>query len=592
MSSSKNEDILGVYSGHDATVVLMRNGVILEAMSEERLSRIKKHSGFPHLSLEHIHKKYHLHLNEIFVIQSGTQTLPGFLSTLDENAHERNQAKPRKWFQRSVLMFIPATSFLLRLRDTYVNWRQTIGSSGKYDSLLRAKFPNVHVTKIDHHDAHAWAAVAFMPRDNKSRLVLTLDGEGDGTSGSINVFENGVMSRKHVFASNQSLGLLYCAIVDILGMKRNEHEFKVMGLAPYAKASAGEKVYQELRSFIWFNKETLQIETLFDMHNATTELIKRDFTTRYRFDSLAYGIQKLTEKLIKEIALSAISRYGVSDIALGGGVFMNVKANQYLAALPEVSSVIVTPSCGDESLALGAVVAQYSELHNGDLTGMPPLTNIYLGSEFNDESIKQALDSYTAKNEWKIEYINPNGQVTIEQKVAELLSQNSVVGRFKGRAEWGARALGNRSILANPKSRDNVKLINEMIKGRDFWMPFATSILYERRHDYLVNPSDMHAPHMAITFETTPLAQTEIVAALHPYDLTSRPQIVQKEINPEYHQVISEFQTITGIGGILNTSFNLHGEPNVENPIDALRTFDHSGLPHLAIGNYLCSKLS
>ena len=170
------------------------------------------------------------------------------------------------------------------------------------------------------------------------------------------------------------------------------------------------------------------------------------------------------------------------------------------------------------------------------------------------------------------------------------MSKNNVVGRFSDRAEWGARALGNRSILANPSSRDNVKLINEMIKNRDFWMPFATSLLYEYADVYLYNHKMKLAPYMAITFESKEKAHQEIIAALHPYDLTSRPQTVTKEANQKYHNLINEFRNITGIGGVLNTSFNLHGEPNVESPYDAIRTFDLSGMEYLAIGNYLLSK--
>jgi carbamoyltransferase len=290
------------------------------------------------------------------------------------------------------------------------------------------------------------------------------------------------------------------------------------------------------------------------------------------------------------MARAAIKKYNCSDIAIGGGVFMNVKANQYLSEMPEVTSVVIAPSCGDESLALGAAAYGYAQEHNFDLSGLEKLENIYLGSEYSDEEVKTAIDAYPFAKECEITYFDPTSDNTIEKRLAEILAGNSVVGRLKGRAEWGARALGNRSILANPSSRDNVKLINEMIKGRDFWMPFASSMLYESRHDYLVNPKDTYAPFMAITFDSKPLAQEHIIAALHPYDLTCRPQMIKKEINPEYHALISHYKTLTGSGGILNTSFNLHGEPNVENPLDALRTFEHSGLPHVAIGNYLVSK--
>jgi len=258
--------------------------------------------------------------------------------------------------------------------------------------------------------------------------------------------------------------------------------------------------------------------------------------------------------------------------------------------MPEVNSLTITPSSGDESIAIGNVVCGYAKLHNYDVSGLKKIENLYLGSVYSDEEIKQSIEMYDFCKTCDVTYFDPGKGEVIEKKVAEILANNSVVGRFKGRAEWGARALGNRSILANPSSRDNVKLINEMIKGRDFWMPFATSLLYERRHDYLELEKVDYAPFMAITFPTKELAHKELIAALHPYDLTSRPQMVKKEVNPDYHALISEYERLTGAGGILNTSFNLHGEPNVETPLDALRTFELSGLPHVAIGNYLISK--
>lgn len=585
MQSKQYKDILAVYPGHDATIALIRDGILVEAMSEERLSRVKKHMGFPKQSLDYVKEKYGINPKVTYL--AGDIPLSCFMAS--PRPEDRNIEVPRRWANRVALMLFPPTRALLKLRDR-VAYRTVLASREQYEAFLRKRLPGSEFAFINHHLAHAWASVPFMPRDGKKRLVLTLDGAGDELCGSINVFDGSTMDVKHTFPMTDSLGLLYCAFVDLLGMKRNEHEFKVMGLAPYAKASAGEKVYQELKEMFHFDPETMQIKTAFDMNFATPELIRRDFNTRYRFDSMAYGIQKLTEKITQEMVSAAVTRYGISDVALGGGVFMNVKANQYIAALPEVTSVVVTPSCGDESLAIGAAVYGYVQENDGDASGLGVIEGLYLGSEYSDDEIKTAIHTYPVVGQWEVRYIDSSEGTSIEHEIARLLAVNSVVGRFKGRSEWGARALGNRSILANPTSRDNVKLINEMIKGRDFWMPFATSMLYERRNDYLHNPSDLYAPHMAITFDTKPRAHTELIAALHPYDLTSRPQMVKKEVNPDYHSLISAFEHLTGIGGILNTSFNLHGEPNVETPYDALRTFDLSGLPHLAIGNYLVSK--
>ena len=584
-----NEYILGIHGGHDATAVLLKDGIVVEAISEERLSRQKKHGGFPFLSVEYIKNKYAIsHFLEVVAV--GNDKESSWFKTLEDNIKHRQNPVKANYYARSLGVFFPVFGKFLAWRDAWLMKSVISGSSHKVEELLRTQFPQASIKYLDHHMAHAWATVPFYPDYTTPRLVLTLDGAGDGLAGSVCIYKNGSIERLSATPMSASLGLLYCAVVDILGMARNEHEFKVMGLAPYAKASSGEKVYQKLKELVWFNEETLQFESKIPLDKATPYLIANSFY-QYRFDSLAYGIQKLTEELILTMVRAAIKKTGIADVAIGGGVFMNVKANQYVRALPELNSLIITPSGGDESLAIGAAVFGYREQHSGDISKLLTLKNIYLGSEYTDADIEKAIDAFAEKSNWTITYFDPKvGSVSIEQKTAELLSQNSVVGRFKGRAEWGARALGNRSILANPMSRDNVKLINEMIKGRDFWMPFATSMLYERRNDYLVGVNDYLAPYMAITFETKPKAHTELIAALHPYDLTSRPQMVTTESNPSYHALISHFEQLTGVGGILNTSFNLHGEPNVENPEDALRTFALSGLPHIAIGNYLISK--
>lgn len=581
-----SDTILGLHFGHDATLVLMQDGKIVEAMSEERLSRQKKHVGFPHLSLEYIKQKYSIEtFKDVFVVGElfGEQAF----HTKEDNIRFRKEEKG-DWFIRAIGTKYSLLGKYFRWRDIFTSGVGRVNWEEKTKRYLAELLPGSSFTYIHHHYAHAWAAVPFM-ESRKKTLIFTLDGHGDDLSGSINLFEDGNISVLHKFSRRNSLGAVYASVVDILGMTKNEHEFKVMGLAPYAKKSAGEKVYEELRKLIWFDEKAMDIQSIIDTRLSTPYFISKNFN-QHRFDSVAYGVQKLTEEMVQDIIRAAIKKYECGDIALGGGVFMNVKANQYILDMPEVTSCTITPSCGDESLAIGAAIYGYAKLHAQDLSNLAPLTNLYLGSEYSDVEIKQEIDSFSFSNKCSVSYVDPAGPVRIENKVAELLASNSVVGRFSGRAEWGARALGNRSILANPSSRDNVKLINEMIKGRDFWMPFATSMKYERRHDYLVSERDAYAPFMAVTFPTKELAHKELIAALHPYDLTSRPQMVKQEINPSYHALISEYEQLTKAGGILNTSFNLHGEPNVETPYDALRTFDLSGLPHLAIGNYLISK--
>lgn len=588
---AKSEDVIGIHYGHDATVTLIRDGGVVEAMSEERLSRLKKHIGFPELSWRYIKDKYGLErIDRVFVVGEEPSGIIAWDRDHFQKEREGREKKP-DWYMRGLLARLPLVSYLLNM---YRSFRRSFDGYYKdrtvVEKKLRDTFNDAIIEYVNHHEAHLWAAVPFLPDWKERRLIISLDGEGDGLSGMMGIYDKGHLEIKHRFKNSESLGLLYSSVVDVLGMSRNEHEFKVMGLAPYAKASAGEKAYQRLKEMLWFDEKTMEFRAVTDMRTATDYLVAHNINTSFRFDSLAYGIQKLTEEITQNLARAAVAKYGIGKVAIGGGVFMNVKANQYLAAMPEIEELTVIPSCGDESIAVGAAIKGYALSHGHDLSDLKRMTDLYLGSEYSDQDIRSAIEDYPAAKKWRLRHFDPDRGESIEREVARLLSDNSVVGRFKGRAEWGARALGNRSILANPTSRDNVKLINEMIKGRDFWMPFATSMLYERRHDYLENPRDQEAPFMAITFNTKPLAHRELLAALHPYDLTSRPQLVQEKVNPSYHALIKEFENITGIGGILNTSFNLHGEPNVESPNDALRTFELSGLPHLAIGNYLLSK--
>ena len=579
-------DILGINPGHDATVVLIRNGTVLISLSEERLTRKKHHEGFPFRALEYVKNKYNPKNPKVFIV--GSKPIKAFMKEPPTSGRF-----VRKYSRNARAVFIGTPilkNFLMFYDRAIEEWSARV-SMKKYDEFLKQQLQGLEYQLVNHHQCHAWASLAFSHQNTSEQLIFTLDGSGDGISGSINIFDGKSIEVKHTFSMSQSIGFLYASVVDLVGMSRIEHEYKVMGLAPYAKVSVGEKAYEELKKMIWFEPKTMELHSTFDMAWATSNLISKDFNLRHRFDAIAYGVQKLTEEIIKDIVRAAIEKYKINDISLGGGVFMNVKANQYLSELSEVSSIVITPSCGDESLALGAAVFGYSQQNGGDLSNLKQVDNLYLGTEYSDEEIKDFIDNYSVAQKWKIDFYPPQKTKTIETVVAELLSKNKIVARFKGRAEWGARALGNRSILANPSSQENVKVINEMIKGRDFWMPFAPSLLYEDRSRYLENPRDLYAPFMAITFNTKSALRNEIIATVHPYDSTSRPQMVKKEINPTYHTLISQFKKKTGIGAILNTSFNLHGEPNVENPYDALRTFELSGLSHLAIGNYLCSKI-
>jgi len=252
-----------------------------------------------------------------------------------------------------------------------------------------------------------------------------------------------------------------------------------------------------------------------------------------------------------------------------------------------VEELFAFPSCGDESNAVGAAYLGYlEECGRRGVVGTPePFGPAYLGNEVTDEDAEAVIRSRGLEGRYKVAFHD-----RIDEKIAELLVSDGVVARCAGRMEFGARALGNRSILANPSDHRVVPLINRMIKNRDFWMPFAPTILAERAPDYLVNPKRLASPYMMLAMPTRAEARDALAAAVHPHDATARPQILERAWNPEYHAVISEFQRRTGVGAVLNTSFNLHGEPVVCSAADAVDTFERSGLPHVAVGHWLISK--
>lgn len=585
----KSINVVGIHYGHNATVSLLRNGEIMFCLSEERLNRIKNSTGIPFLALEYVKKNFGEEIDYYVMTQRfswGFKYLKkrGFKSGA-YNLYYADTKRTAPW-PAKLIPDLWHKYLLYKLPET--NHQEEKNEGGRrevknyFSNLLSA--PREKILFFDHHLTHAFSTKFFLERPKKQILIFTLDGEGDGLCATVNILENQQLSVLSKVDRVFSLGYLYKEITAFLGMKPDEHEFKVMGLAPYAKEKYVDKLMPFFRGLLWLNDRD-EFESSIPMTVVKYHL--KEKLIYHRFDNIAGAIQKFTEEIVLDWVKRWIKKTGLTDIAVAGGVFMNVKLNQKISELPEVSGLTVAPSAGDESTVLGACYYGYEKYcreNNSPIT-IKPIKNLYLGTEYTEEEIEDYLKTNNYFAKYHIE--RPDN---LSKKIAELLSQNQVVARFAGRMEFGARALGNRSILANPAGNENVRIINEMIKNRDFWMPFAATILAEDADRYLINPKKINAPFMAITFNTTPAAQKDLPTALHPSDKTSRSQILKREDNPDYYEIISEFKKLTGIGGVLNTSFNLHGEPNVESPKDALRTFDNSGLNYLAIGPFLISK--
>lgn len=580
--------ILGINESHGATAALLKNGEIIAAVSEERFTREKNQSGFPRKSVKFCLKHANIEAKDLTGVYFGYNHPISLMTKM---------RKPKQGYY-SLLSYLsiylqtffnntPSISYIIFLVRKHVYnyiFLNQVQKNHVRDTAIMLKIPSEKIKKVDHQTAHAFAAHYANADKQKRSLVITMDGSGDNVCSRIFSVNNDIWTKIDSTLNEFSPGLLYLYVTQYLGMKPNEHEYKVMGLAPYASKSQSEKVANIFRKIMHI--ENLHIRSSIPHTFMQTFLEQR--LKDIRFDLIAGGIQLFTQDLLTKLVTIAIRRTGIKNIVLGGGVFMNVKANMLIANLPSVEKIFVMPCSTDESVAIGAAYFGYQITCEKNNIKFNPkfLSTVYLGTNYSKKEVSKTINK--AYKKYKNFTVIRMKNRALE--IARLIADGKIVARFAGRMEYGARALGNRSILARADNQNVIRIINEQIKSRDFWMPFAPVILKEKVHDYLINPKSIDSPFMMIAFETTPKARNELAAALHPYDYTARPQILTHNQNPEYYTIIKEFEKITGIGGVLNTSLNIHGEPIVCSPQDAIHTFQNSGLQYLAIEDFLLIK--
>lgn len=428
---------------------------------------------------------------------------------------------------------------------------------------------------LDHHTCHAAYALYSSPiRDDKT-LIFTADAHGDGLSATISEYnkkENKIIRLKAYKTSDFQLGRIYRYTTLLLRMLPEHHEYKVMGLAPYydgPKVRNVEVIYEKMQSLhgleFQFNSE---IKNIYDY--------LEENLNKFRFDHIAAGLQLFTEKLLCKWFENTLEEFGSNSVVFSGGISMNVKANMKLGNLKKIKDFFVSGGGGDQSLCMGAC---YAFAETQKITS-EYLHNMYLGlpCRYDLTEIKKLEDSFNI-TEFR----------EVEQIVTRLLEQK-IVATCLGRSEMGPRALCNRSILADPRNFENIEKINRKIKNRDFWMPFAPVILKEYQKELLKNDKDTECPHMTIAMQTIN-GKKKIPAAIHQYDGTARPLILEKDTNPVIWKLIELFYEKTGIPALVNTSFNLHGAPLVESFNDAIEVFTNSGIDSLWIDNHIIDKI-
>ena len=586
--------VLGVNDGHNSSASLIIDGKLVCSISEERLSREKNHFGFPFKAIKCVLKYGGIKASNINKIaMSSKHFIPAYyyvsrnsnLSVSDYWKEQKEYWYPKLYENKSP-KYLEVMSHRVNERDFHYDKSLIKNESDSNGMWLARKkhiseFLDVDINIISHHDhhkCHAYYGYMACNKRDEPLLVYTMDGFGDGANGTVSIGNPGEILNEISRSSNCNIGRIYRYATLLLGMRPAEHEYKLMGLAAYNSEKYGGEAYKVY-------SETLQVDGLgFKYKNKIKDhfFYFKDKLEGQRFDAIAYGVQKRTEELLKEWISNGIEQTGIKNIVMSGGVAQNIKANKLICELKNLNFLFIPPGPGDDSISIGAAYLEYID-NQGSIKNIDQFPNAYIGPEYSDELIKKEIDKSVPEN-----YLV---KMATNDKVAKLISKGDIVARFgNGKTEFGSRALGNRSILADPRKPDVIHHINKLVKMRDFWMPFAPSILSERQDDYIINPKNIEARFMQIGFDSTKLAEEHIPAALHPFDRTSRPQIVTKKDNPSYHSLIKAFEKLTGVGALMNTSFNIHGEPIVGDPSDAIDTFLRCGLHHLLIGAYLISK--
>lgn len=561
--------ILSFHDGHNSSACYMEDGRIVYCAQEERFSYVKNDGGVPIRTIQHIMQHYGDDFDEIVAVS------------------EYMGAHP--WSREYVLGTLTQADSFWNIFRHYLKKCSPVYSAYKKKenmarmSAIRKVFGAFPVKFVDHHYAHALSA--YFGRGDMERriLVVTCDGDGDGRAGSAHIGEGGRLTEEVSIPTWNSLGAIYSYMTYLYSLVPMEHEYKIMGLAPYCNDKKRiEECKAALRELLWFPNDTAirwEYRGRYPSVQTAGRELRRIFS-RFRFDVMAAGLQEFTEDVLCEWVRRLVAHTGIHDLALAGGVFMNVKANMRIAQVEGVRSVYVLPSCGDESSVIGAAALAYFE-RSGKLPD--PVGSYYLGEELLVRPVDLDL---LAGHDVEVQQYED-----IEPVSAKLLAEGHVIGRVKGRMEFGARSLGNRAILANPSVDGVRKIINDMIKGRDFWMPFAPSVMEDEFDRYFVRDDRvMNYNHMIFTADSRHEIRDYAYHALHPYDFTGRPHMVSKVDNPDYYRMLSCYRDLTGHGLILNTSYNLHGYPMVRDVPQAIDVFMKSGLDILAVGNYLLTK--
>ncbi len=590
--------ILGISAFyHDSAASILKDGKIIAAAQEERFTRKKHDSSYPHNAIEFVLKYANLKLSEVDQIVFFEKPFLKF-----ERLLETYVAFAPKGF----VSFAKAMPLWIKEKLFQKNF--LFNKLKEHDRNYKS---DKNIFFSDHHLSHA--ASAFFPSPFKEAVILTADGVGEWASTTVAVGKDENLEIKKEIHFPHSLGLLYSAFTYYTGFKVNSGEYKLMGLAPFGSPIFENKVKKlidikddgsfrlDQDYFNYATGLTMTNDKFNNLFGQKPRNPEKEKITQFHMD-IAASIQKVTEEIMIKLAKSIRNEFGIKNLCLAGGVALNCVANGKILEEKIFDNIWTQPAAGDAGGSLGAALALWHidqknkriVSHDDDMKGS------YLGTEFTQDEIEKELDSIGAKYE-TLDYEN------LIEKTSNYLSNEKAIGWFQGRMEFGPRALGARSILGDPRSEKMQKNLNMKVKYRESFRPFAPSILKEDFNEWF----DIHveSPYMLLVakiksekkiemteeqkklfgIEKLNIKRSEIPAVTH-VDYSARIQTVNKNTNKRYHDLISKFKEKTGCPVIVNTSFNVRGEPIVNTPTDAFNCFMGTELDYLVIGNCILHK--
>ena len=556
----------------DSSACIIKDGVVLAAIDEERIRRRKHCGGFPELAIKEVIRIAKINPSDIEHVAIGYKEilLPLYIKQTTLNQRNITVNPIKSWKDRQGIGLFEKY-YAYSHKSKFLKWINYSTTQSMIRSALSKLNINAPITRYDHHTCHA-ATAALTSGWNKC-LVITADGRGDGITSTVSIFENNELKQLSHSTVESSLGNFFGAVTEAIGFKYGDGEGKTEALSAFGKET---KAYNILKRY--FHVEELEIKGKLYPYYRNISLKFLDLLKDFKKEDIAYAAQRVLNETVTELVKNAIRITGINKVVFAGGIFYNVKTNQQIYHISELADMYVYPGSGDSGVSIGAGLLD-SHFHEG--VKNKRTEDVYYGSSYSNDYIKSVLD----KTDLDYEYIEDIGSYV----GSEIIPKNSMVGWFRGRMEFGPRALGARSVLISPKVLENKKKILSTIKKRPEFQPFCPSITHESMKNYVINNKNVEVPFMILALTGTEKMVNESPATTF-IDKSIRVQDVKKENNSEFHSVISNFGDVSGTPVLLNTSFNRSGQAIVHTPEQALYDLKFSGLDFLVLENYLVKK--